>query len=85
MMCTLGAAASHPFDTVATQMQKNHFKQSALSVFKSTVASRGLFGLWRGLPARVCLFFAFSQLIPKAQQQVQPVTDRMVSGLGRRN
>ncbi len=60
----VGAAVSHPFDTIATNMQATHERHGYLKTFTTLMAAGGATTLFRGLPFRIGLFTFFSTFIP---------------------
>ena len=68
MTATLGAMASHPFDTVATNIQKSHEKIGALKMAQQLYKEGGVNAFYRGIGFRIFLFFAFSNGIPELKK-----------------
>jgi len=60
----IGAGLSHPFDTIATNRQKDHAKTSLVQFTSNFINQHGYKGLYKGIGPRFGLFFAFSNLIP---------------------
>lgn len=65
---SVGAALSHPFDTVATNIQKTHEKISTQAMARHIYQTQGVRGFYNGLGCRLFLFFAFANGIPQFKQ-----------------
>ncbi len=74
----LGAAVSHPFDTVATNIQKSHDSARAAAMARELFLKEGMRAFYRGYPSRLFLFFAFSNGIPVFKQ----TADHCIYGRG---
>lgn len=74
----VGAAVSHPFDTLATYIQDQRAKGNDLSIVKGIhqkIANEGVKSLFRGYLPRLGLFFTFSNAIPVLQNAVNEKLD----------
>jgi|GEM_PF-1334328 hypothetical protein len=68
----IGAFLSHPFDTMATRMQKTHEKMSLRSTINDVLTNLGGYkGFYVGFPYRVGLFFTFSNVIPAVKDMLE--------------
>jgi len=71
-LCFIGAAVTHPFDTIATMSQKTHGALSTREALRRVCAKRrGVLSLWDGLSCRFVLFTVFANGIPFVQSRVQ--------------
>ena len=61
-------ALSHPFDTVATNLQMTHERKSSITVAKTLYKKEGMLAFSRGFNARLFLVFAFANGIPPLKQ-----------------
>lgn len=69
-LSVLGATLSHPFDTLATNLQKTHEKSDYQKILKELLNSQlGFRSLFRGLFARIPLFYGFIVAIPEARKR----------------
>ena len=67
----LGATLSHPFDTMATRLQKTHARLTYGAVCRNLITEFGKMGLLRGLPFRMLLFIIFSNVLPEAEKDAE--------------
>jgi hypothetical protein len=67
-LAVVGAALSHPLDTVATQLQMAHERRAAADVARALVRGGGVRALYKGLHFRIGLFFGFMTAIPRVQR-----------------
>jgi hypothetical protein len=72
---SLGAALSHPFDTVATNMQRTHQKISSLETAKQIMQKSGVKGFYLGYPYRLVMFCSFSNLLPLLKNEVTDLVE----------
>ncbi len=74
----LGAFLSHPFDTMATRMQRTHEKMSLHATVNDVMKNLGGYkGFYVGFRYRVGLFFVFSNVIPSVKKYI----DNLLSDL----
>lgn len=79
MVSALGAGLSHPFDTLATQMQRTHESISYYEAASKFVAEHGVSGLYKGFGPRFGLFLTFSNLIPVIKNQADDILANRVA------
>lgn len=66
----IGAALSHPADTIATNLQAAHEKKSTLEIAHRIYKESGTKGFYRGFLYRFGLFGIFSSGLPKVKELV---------------
>jgi len=80
-LAILGATLSHPFDTVATNLQATHDKSDYQKMFNKLVNSNdGYKSLFRGLTFRIPLFYGFLLIIPFIRDECSKLIDKKYSG-----
>lgn len=76
-LAIFGAVFSHPFDTLATNLQKTHEKSNYLKALNQLVKNDlGFRSLYRGLQARIPLFYGFIVVIPGVRNRCEAFIDR---------
>lgn len=68
---SIGAALSHPFDTIASYKQQNHLQRSSWDVVKELYSKGGLMRFYSGFSYRLFLFFSFTNMIPMFKQTAE--------------
>lgn len=67
----LGAALSHPVDTIGTLLQKTHEKKSTFNIAKNLLAEKGVTSFFKGYVPRLAIFGIFSNALPELHQFVE--------------
>ncbi len=74
----IGAATSHPVDTIATNLQKSHEKKSYATVAREIYQEDGIKGFYRGFMFRLGLFTAFAAGLPYVKGLAEQAIDSVI-------
>lgn len=65
-----GAAATQPFDVIATHSQLKDGKTPLKEIVSNIYKTNGFKGFWKGLPQRAVLFTGCATIIPRAEKLI---------------